>query len=677
MSDEEKKQRETYTRWARIRMLLFGLVALALMGCVLHRGHQLHTVKGPELRERARRQHKGKIFLPARRGNIVDRHGTPLAVSVDVPSIAADPALVGDNAGEAALKLAPLLGQDARKLARKLSSKRRFVWLKRRVNPKEARRVMKLKIPGLRLEMEPRRFYPNDGLGGMVVGFAGIEGKGLEGIELSMETYLRGKPVELTGFRDARRRAILEEGPQQTASQGNSVVLALDRYIQHETEQAIAEAARTVRPKSGWVGAVVLDPKTGDVLAMANAPSYNPNRYADFPKKSWRNRTVTDLFEPGSTAKSFSIAWALQTGKVRANEALHCENGAWRVGRHTLHDSHGYGMLDVGGIIKKSSNIGTAKIAFRLGKEGLYEGLKRFGFGNRSKVGVRGERRGVLRSPKRMSRIGLANIAFGQGMTVTIIQLAQALTAIANDGLMMKPRLAMEVRSPLGETVKAFPTEGRRVLSAEVARTVRRMMATVTEEGGTGTNAALERYTVAGKTGTAQKVDPVLRAYSPELWVSSFIGMVPAIQPRLIIAVIVNEPGGKKYYGGEVAAPVFKRIAERSLGYLGITPDKAPSKKKKALARKKKSGGQKSAVTRAFGGRPPAPPLPGKARKVEPGSVEVPDFTGMSIVEVLEAARKLGFRVEPNGSGTAVAQSPGPGPARPRTLLRVSFRPPG
>ncbi len=676
MSGKEKK-RAIYSRWARIRMLMFGVVAMALMGCVLKRGHYLHTVKGPRLREMAQRQHKGKIFLTPKRGNIVDRHGTPLAVSVDVPSIAADPLLVGKHAAAAARRLAPLLGKDPRKLARKLSSKRRFIWLKRRIHPQLARRIMALKLPGIRLEMEPRRFYPNNGLGATVVGFSGTGGKGLEGIELSMEKYLKGKPVELTGYRDARRRAILTEGPRPNTTQGNTVVLSLDPYIQHEAEQAIAEAAKTVRPKTGWVGAVVLDPATGDVLAMANAPSYNPNRYAKYPIKRWRNRTVTDTFEPGSTAKPFSVGAALQAGKVKATESIHCENGAWRVGRHTIHDSHGYGLLDVTGIIKKSSNIGTAKIAFRLGKVGLHQGLRRFGFGRRTGVGVRGERAGVLRSPKRWSKVGLANIAFGQGMTATIIQLAQALTAVANDGMLMTPRLTLEVRNPKGETVKEFPSEGRRVLSPEVARTMRRMMATVTEKGGTGTNAAMDRHTVAGKTGTAQKVDPILRAYSSELWVSSFIGFVPAIQPRLIIAVVVNEPGGKKHYGGEVAAPVFKRIAERALGYLSVTPDKAASKKKKKMAKKETAAEKAKRKKIAANVRPPAPPLPGKARARTFRSVEVPDFTGMSIVEVLETARKLGLRVEPNGSGTAVAQSPGPGPAAQPTLLRVSFRPPG
>ena len=676
MSGEQTKSKErAASRWTRVRMFVFALLVTGLMGLVLNRGHHLHTVRGPKLAAMAERQHNSKILIPAKRGAIVDRHGTPLAVSVLVPSVVADPLLVGGRAAavKAADSIAPLLQLDRRELAAQLASKRRFVWLKRRVNPTLARRVMALKLPGVRLEHEPKRFYPNNGLGGVVVGFAGSDGQGLEGIELSMDRYLRGKPVELLAHRDARRRAILHEGPEPDGSLGNTVELALDRYIQHEAEQAIAAAAKNVRPSTGWVGVVVLDPATGDVLAMANAPSYNPNRYAKFPEESWRNRTVTDTFEPGSTMKVFSVGAALRAGAIRPRDTFHCENGAWRVGRHTLHDSHGYGVLNISGIIKKSSNIGSAKIAYRLGKERLIEGLKRFGFAQRTGVGISGERAGVLRSAKRLSKIGVATTAFGQGMTSTIMQLAQGLTAMANDGMMMTPRLVRRIKDSRGKTVKQFLTEGRRVLTPDMALELRKMMASVTEEGGTGTNAALDRYTVAGKTGTAQKVDPVLRAYSPELWVSSFIGMVPAIQPRLIIAVVVNEPAGKKYYGGDVAAPVFRRIAERSLGYLGVTPDKAaaPSRKKG-----KKKAGEAAARAAARPSKPLPPPLPGRTSPVEIGAIRVPDFKGMSIAEVLAKARELGLKVEATGSGSAVSQTPPAGPAGPRAVVRVRFSPP-
>lgn len=668
------------TRWTRVRMLVFALLVTALMALVLNQGYHLHTVRGPKLAAMAQRQHQSKILIPAKRGTIVDRHGTPLAVSVLVPSIAADPLLVGGRAAavEAARKIAPMLDLEVGVMARKLASTRRFVWIKRRVNPVLARRIMAHKLPGIRLEHEPKRFYPNNGLGGMVVGFAGSDGQGLEGIELSMDRWLQGVPVELPGYRDARRRAILNEGPKPSQAVGNTVELSLDRYIQHEAEQAIAEAAKSVRPRTGWVGVVVLDPATGDVLAMANAPSYNPNRYSQFSKESWRNRTVTDTFEPGSTMKVFSVGAALRAGAVHPRQVFHCENGAWRVGRHTLHDSHGYGALDVGHIIKKSSNIGSAKIAYRLGKQGLIDGLKRFGFGQRTGVGISGERAGVLRNAKRLSKIGVATTAFGQGMTATIMQLAQGLTALANDGMMMTPRLVRRIKDSQGATVKQFLAEGRRVLTPELALELRRMMAMVTEEGGTGTNAAMERFTVAGKTGTAQKVDPVLRAYSPELWVSSFIGMVPAIQPRLIIAVVVNEPAGKKYYGGDVAAPVFRRIAERSLGYLGVTPDKAggPAEKMAGAA-----GDKKRAQAKSGPPRPKAPPLPvasGKSsRPMASTALLVPDFKGMSIAEVLTRARKLGLKVEATGSGVAAQQSPRPGPATGKVVLRVKFTPPG
>ena len=404
---------------------------------------------------------------------------------------------------------------------------------------------------------------------------------------------------------------------------------------------------------------------------MASAPSFNPNQFGKSRPSHWRNRALTDTFEPGSTMKIYSVGAALDLGLIKPGEIFYCEKGSWRVGRFVIHDSHAYAALNVAGIMKKSSSICSAKIGFRTGKVRLYHRLRRFGFSKKTGVGLRGERTGILRHPRRWSDVGLANIAFGQGMTTTVLQLTQALTAVGNDGLMMRPRLVSKVVGPRSGKTDEFSPSGRRVLSATTARIMRRMLRGVAEKGGTGEDAALDRYTVAGKTGTAQKVDPVTRTYGDDLYVASFIGLVPASRPRLAISVVVNEPDGDKHYGGEVAGPIFKQIANKTLRYLGVAPDRKP----RVASKKRSSKGSKPTEGYLAVGQDPAPPLPGEGGPLT--RHRVPDFTGMSIAEVITAARTIGLEVQLLGSGRAVGQSPGPGPAKGPVMCRVSFRPPG
>jgi len=659
---------ERPTRWIRVRLAITAVLLCGVFGLVIHRGWRLQAVEGPRLREMAEQQYLKEIELPPRRGTIMDRHGIPLAVSVDVDSVYANPRVVGERAAEAARQLGDVLGIDSWALQRQLASRRYFVWVKRRVSAQEAKRVRELNLRGILLTRESRRFYPNHGLGSSVVGFAGLDAKGLEGVELGFESWLRGTSTRVSGLRDALGRSVLSEGAQPTSSATHDVQLSLDKFIQYETEQAIAEAHKEVHPETGWVAAVVMDPRTGDLLAMASVPSYDPNHPEDAKPAQRRNRAVTDSFEPGSTMKVFSIGAALEHGAVGLGDVFDCEKGRWKIGHYTIHDSHPMDQLSVTGIMKKSSNIGASKIAMALGKARLYAAYRRFGFGEVPGVELPGERAGVLRSHARWSDVALANIAFGQGLTTTTLHLAQGFTAVANRGVMMKPRLVLAIRNQRGERVKEITPQYVRALSAGTTERVLAMLRTVVEPGGTGVDAALDRYTVAGKTGTAQKVDPVTRQYSLDRWVSSFVGLVPASQPRLVIAVVVNDPEGEKHYGGEVAGPVFKRIAERSLAYLGVKPDRQPAE----------GGPRRPAPTVAregFVDEEDAPPLPGEGGPT--GDVLVPDFTGMSMVEVLEAARRADLRLQLDGNGRAVAQSPGPGPAARRTTCRVSFRPPG
>lgn len=653
-------------RWIRIRMLGSGILLVALFAVVMFRAYRLHAVEGPRLRELAEQQYLKEFKLPPRRGTIHDRNDTPLAVSVDVDSVYANPRLIGKGAPIVARRLAEVLDLDPWALQRQLSSRRYFAWVKRRIAPRESAALRALGIDGVYLTQESRRFYPNHRLASNVVGFAGLDAKGLEGIELSFEGWLRGNPARMAGLKDALGRSVLTEGIKQSPSSGHDVQLTLDKFIQYETEQALQEAFLTVAPKTGWVASVVLDVRTGDILAMASLPSFDPNRYHQAKPHEWRNRCITDTFEPGSTLKVLTVAAALDVGVIKSDEIIDCEKGIWRVGHYKIHDSHAYDKLDVAGVLKKSSNIGAAKIAFRLGKQDLLRYLRRYGFGRPTGVPLRGERSGILRSPTRVSDVGLANIAFGQGMTTTMLQLAQSFGAVANDGVMMRPRIVSKIQRENGEIVQLVRTRGRRVMQSWVARSLLRMLQGVTEPGGTGVDAAMESFTVAGKTGTAQKVDPVTGTYATDRWLSSFAGIVPASRPRLVIVVAVNEPEGDKHYGGEVAGPVFRRIADKALTYLGVKPDR----------RGKVDGRRDVAATEGYVGMDsdPAPPLPGEGGPR--GQILVPDFTGMSISEVLAEGQRAGLEVQLTGTGRAVAQSPGPGPTPRRTVCRVSFRPP-
>lgn len=662
---------ESPSRWVRARMLLGALALLALFGLVAQRAWRLQTVEGPRLREMAEQQYLKQIELPPRRGTIYDRHGIPLAVSVDVDSVYANPRMIGERAAEVARVLGELLEIDPWALQQQLSSRRYFVWIKRRIPAAQAKRVRELKQRGIFLTKESRRFYPSGGLGATVVGFSGLDARGLEGIELAYEEWLRGTSLRIAGLRDALGRSVLSEGAQPVEGATHDLTLSLDKFVQFETQQALADALPGVMPKTGWIAAVVMDPRTGDVLAMASAPSFDPNHYERASPSEWRNRAVADAFEPGSTLKVFSIGAALELGLVKPEDVFDCEKGKWRIGHYTIRDSHAHDQLTVAGILKKSSNIGASKIGFLLGKARLHQVYRQAGFGRETGVHLKGARAGVLRSPTRWSDVGLANLAFGQGLTTTVLHLAQAFGAVANGGVMMRPRLVLAAKNDRGEAVRGFSARGERVFTPRTANLLLDLLRAVVEPGGTGVDAALERYTVAGKTGTAQKVDPVTRLYSTDRWVSSFVGVVPASQPRLVIAVVVNDPEGEKHYGGEVAGPIFKRIAERSLGYLGVKPDR-PARAPRAGASSRPALSQRDGE--GYLDDDPAPPLPGEG--APHGEILVPDFTGMSIVEVLAAARRVDLRLELDGSGRAVAQSPGPGPAARRTTCRVSFRPP-
>ena len=546
-----------------------ALIAVGF-GVLLMRLVSLQVLNAEELSKKAERQHEKQVALEAERGTIFDRRGRIIAINVEVSSVYAVPTLI-ENPETAALKLGQVLQVDQGTVRRRLQSRKNFVWIKRKVSPERARDVKQLGLKGVDFINESQRFYPNRYLLGHILGFAGLDNQGLEGIELKYDPYLRGENGWMILERDAIGRSIFPKGLEYIAPlRGEDLVLTVDEVIQHIAERELDTVVRETGAVNGSV--IVMDPKTGEILAMAVQPAFNPNNIGQYRPEHWRNRTITDPYEPGSTFKLIVAAAALQEGVTTPEELIYCEKGEIQVGTRLIRDHEDYEYLTFAEVIQKSSNIGTAKIAMRMGEKNLYRYIRMFGFGEKTGIDLNGESVGLVREPKQWSSRSLASIAFGQEIAVTPIQLVMAYAVVANGGWLMRPHLVSEIRSADGKVIKRFPPEARyRVLQPETVQQLVGILEGAVGDGGTGEKAALSGYPVAGKTGTAQKVDPDTRRYSRKNFVSSFVGFVPSDDPKLVILVVVDSPIGKGW-GGQVAAPVFKRIAEQSLDYLGIPP---------------------------------------------------------------------------------------------------------
>jgi len=632
-------------RGIQIRIRFFGVLFIVVFCVVIGRGYYLQVVQAPKLQDRADQQRQRVVELAPQRGAILDRNGDPLAISLDVYSLYADPQLV-KKTKKVAKQLAKPLDMSEQELTKLLSEKKRFVWIKRKLDPEVTKQVRKLKLAGLQFVAEHKRFYPQGGIGAHVVGFTGLDPKGLEGIELEYDQLLQGQPGRLMSQRDARGRGLATtEQLVQGGVPGNTLKLTLDRSLQYIAERELARVIKEFKAKSGTV--VMMEPASGKVLAMASQPDYNPNLPGKSAVSSRRNRAVTDMFEPGSTFKPFLLAGALEEKIVRPNQKTYCENGRYEVGGKIIRDTKKHRKLTLQEMLKYSSNIGFAKLGKALEREKFYSYITDFGFGSPTGLDLPGEVQGMLRPPSRWFEIDLAAISFGQGLSVTPIQIASAMSAIANGGLLMEPYLVERITDASGVTVKRrLPQVTRRVISEQTAKQVREMMVTVTEPGGTGTRAALPGYRVAGKTGTAQKVDPVTGGYSIDKRVSSFIGFVPADLPALVISVVIDEPEGKGY-GGVVAGPAFARIAEQALSHLNILP--------------------KGSVSELDVARLQADPLPDLAPLLPDSKpidgLVMPDLRGMSYRQVLKTMGKKQLNLKLSGSGQVVEQSPAPGKA--------------
>jgi cell division protein FtsI (penicillin-binding protein 3) len=645
-------------KWIRFRIYLVAFFFLAGLGTVLARAYQLQVLERDRLASIARAGYRGTIKLLPKRGTIYDREGHELAVSVEVESVYAHPSLVKAKS-DAAKKLSRALNLNRRKILGLLRGDSPFVWIKRKISPKEVKRVRALDLEGVGFTTETRRYYPAREIGANVIGFAGADNQGLEGLERKYDAVLKGPEHTLVKMRDALGRPFYISRPTSKGPEMHDLVLTIDKDIQYRAQQALQRAVTKTRAKSGHC--VILNPETGEILAMAVVPLFNPNVFWKYEPNQWRNRAITDSYEPGSTLKTFLLAAALESRIVSPSTTFYCEQGKFQFASHIIHDTKGFGTLTVSDIIVFSSNIGAVKMGQKLGYEKFVTYLEKFGFGSKTGIDLNGEISGFIRPSKQAKEIDRANIFFGQGMTASSLQIAVAMAAIANGGELMRPFVVKAIRDQSGRVVKEMkPQVIRKVISTTTARNVARILEGVVSEDGTAPLAAISGYKVAGKTGTSQKVDPRTKSYSKKDYVAIFVGFVPANKPKMVILIAVDEPEGKPY-GGLVAGPAFQEVGSWALNYLGITPQV------KLAAAKMEPETQGPKVSRLIH-RP-------RTLSNEPGLL--PDFRGQSMREVLIGGKALGLNVILEGTGLAVKQTPQPGSSLKKiNTVKVSFRPP-
>lgn len=539
--------------------MLFALLLAGLAG-LLGRGVYLQGIHDDFLQEKGNARYSRVIEVSAHRGNISDRNGEPLAVSTPVESVWASPQDVEADTRQVK-KLAQILGMKIGDVKSRLSdTSRDFVYLKRLLPPDQVGQVVNLHLPGVSLQREYRRYYPAGEESAQTLGFTGQDDIGQEGMELALQEQLAGKPGSQRVIKDNHGYIVEDAGSLHPPKPGSDIVLSLDGNLQHIAYRELESAVRLHRAKSGAV--VVLDARSGEVLALANYPSYNPNNRSDTSSKAMRNRAITDEFEPGSTLKPFTIAKALETGKVTPDTVFDTDHGVYELGNRKIHDAEPESMLTVAQIIQKSSNIGAAKIALSMKPETMWQGLSDSGFGAPSGSNFPGEAPGRLRDPKTWRPIEQATMAYGHGVSVNLLQLARGYTIFADDGE-LKPVSLLKLDTP---------PAGTRVFSERTAHEVRDMLEMVVLPGGTAPLAQIAGYRVAGKTGTAHKLE---NGRYVNHYIASFVGFAPVSNPRLVVAVMINDPGGANYYGGEVAAPVFSRVMGASLHALNV-PNDAP-----------------------------------------------------------------------------------------------------
>jgi len=646
-----------------------GFWMLIIVGRLVHLQFSLHDT----LTERARQQQRNEVETTGQRGELLDRQGRQLARSVQTVSLFLDPkgldaAQLERTASEVSRALKLKYPELLKEFREAQAEKKRFIWIARRLDADQAEKITALGLPGLQSQLEPKRYYPNGSLAAHVLGYVGLDGKGLGGVEQFYNSKIAGEPGQLFLERDAKGNAY--DGYEIASKPGQTVVLTIDQTVQYQAEQALNAAIQRSRAKSGTV--IVLDPKSGEILALANAPSFDPNNVAATKAETRSNWALQNIYEPGSTFKVVAFSAALEKKLAKPEDRIDCQMGAITVAGRVIHDHTAFGTLTISQALEKSSNVAAIKLGLRVGDPTMYEYIRRFGFGSKTGIELPGETVGLLRKVERWQASSIGSIAIGQEVGVTPVQMVSAFGALANDGLRIAPHLIREVRNAEGAVVYRAQPEQRRVISAQTATALRGMLEGVTLTG-TAKAAQLDGYSAAGKTGTAQKIDPRTRAYSATKHVASFVGFAPVSNPQVVIIVVIDEPSGA-YHGGDVAAPVFREVAEQILPGLNVMPDietksapqliaqvpEDPEKAAKLREEQQRYERERQATLPTVGnngGRGGEVVYAVSTKK----AILMPDLRGRSVRDAWLTCQQLGLQLEARGEGKVFKQSPAAG----------------
>lgn len=631
----------------------------------------LQTTQHDRLLTRARDQQQGTVETTPVRGLVLDRNGNELARSVDTESFWAVPGQL-QNVEEAAKQLAPIVRTDATALAAHLKeaqdAHRKFAWIARKLDTEQAEKMRALNLAGVYSLKEPKRQYPNGSLAAHVLGFVGLDEEGLAGVERAYNEQIHGEAGKVLVETDAHGHAYSSFEAQSRP--GETVVLTIDRFIQYKTEQALVEAVERTRAKSG--SAVVLDPRTGEILALANAPTFDPNDPRAVADQARVNQALQNIYEPGSTFKMVAYSAAIERGLAKPTDKIDCQMGSITVAGRLIHDHKPFGTLTLTQALALSSNVAAIKIGLRVGDNSMYDFMTRYGFGCKTGVELPGETSGLVRDVKKWQPSSIGSIAMGQEVGVTPVQMAAAYATLANDGVRIAPHLVREIRAADGSVVYSAQPEQHRVVTAETAQTMRQMLEEVTLNG-TAKKARLDGYTAAGKTGTAQKIDPKTKAYSKTKFIGSFVGFAPVENPAVVIIVVIDEPAGS-YHGGDVAAPVFNEIAEQVLPVLNVEPDaelkstQAPGLLAQSLFNPEYLAHLRVEQERIKEQRDATLPQvvsDDKAQMTQvvytaatKNAILMPDLRGRSVRDAARVCAQLGLQLEAKGEGRALQQSP-------------------
>jgi len=686
-----------------IRRTLFvaAFVAFWMLGITARLVH-LQVNRHEKLVARARQQQQDAIETSPARGPVLDREERELARTIDTTSISLAPdefrqhkedtdAQVNASIESTAQGLSSVLGLNKKSVVDQINeaknSGRRFIWLARRIDPEKAALLEKMNLAGVHTRKEPKRFYPNGSLAANVLGFVGLDGNGLAGIEQVYNEKIVGEPGKIFIEKDSLGRAY--ESTEVLGRPGQTVILTIDQSIQYQAEAALAAAIENSHAKAGT--AIVLDPHTGDILALANAPTFDPNDVGAAPPAARANWALQNIYEPGSTFKIVAYSAAIEKGLVKPDDHIDCQMGSITVAKRVIHDGHPYGNLTIAEALAKSSNVAAIKLGLRVGDPTMYDFITRFGFGARTGIELPGETVGLVRPLSRWQPSSIGSVAIGQEVGVTPLQMVAAFGALANDGVRIAPHLIREIRNGNGVTTYRPNPEQHRVIKKETATALRGMLEGVTLNG-TAKKAQLDGYTAAGKTGTAQKIDPKTRTYSATKFVASFVGFAPVSNPAVVIIVVIDEPGGA-YHGGDVAAPVFRQIAEQILPEMGVIPDtdfnepqlvaqavETPAQVAQLQREEKRRESEIQQEQTRDATMPTVAPPDNRGGEIVyavamENAILMPDLRGRSVRDVARACARLGMQVEARGEGgRVVGQTPEAGSElRPGQIVYVDF----